>query len=183
MSEHHQAQSPGTNQAWRTCITSACRLAATSIYPLTSLTFMLMMWQRGELENITLEVPSEEEELDDDREPIVRYESEEEYKSYVLLLCSLSNGGCDRLARRVAKVEVYHMSLGVEVLFKQNPKLEQYLRESFDDKLVAKVCFFPSPRSQSADTPTASDVECCKEPARDAHQLCETGGIAVPSPV
>lgn len=132
---------------------------------------MLMMWQKGELENITLnlETPSEEEELDDDREPIVRYESEEEYKSYVPLLCGLLNGCCDRLARRINNIEIYYVSLGVEVLFKQHPRLEQYLRESFDDKLVAKVCNCHSPRCQNADTPTVPDVKCCKEPAWDAY--------------
>ena len=46
---------------------------------------MFMKWQRGDLEDITLEVPDcEEEELDDDGEPIVRYESEEEYELYVI---------------------------------------------------------------------------------------------------
>lgn len=132
---------------------------------------MLMMWQKGELENITLdlEVPSEEEELDDDGEPIVSYESEEEYKLYVLLLCGLLNSCFDHLARRINNIEIYYVSLGVEVLFKQHPKLEQYLRESFDDKLVAKVCFCHSSRCQNSDTPTVPAVECCKEPAWDAH--------------
>lgn len=143
------------------------------------------MWQKGELENITLDLmaPSEEEELDEDGEPIVKYESEEEYKLYVLLLRDLSNDRCDHLVRRIKNIEIYYVSLGVEVLFKQHPKLEQYLTESFDDKLVAKVCICHSLRCPNADISTVPDVECCEEPAWDAHQLRETGGIAVPSPI
>ena len=99
------------------------------------------MRQKGDLEDITLEVPGcEEEELDDNGEPIVRYESEEEYKSYVIHLFSLSGCHCNVSVRRIKKIETYYLSLGIEVLFKQHPKLERYLTGNFDDKLVARVC-------------------------------------------
>jgi hypothetical protein len=174
---------PGTNQTWRTYETSASYLAVTAIYPLSSLSFMLMRWQRGDLEGITLEVPSEEEGFDADGEPIVRYESEEEYESYVLQLCNLLKGHCNLFARRIQKIETYYLSLGVDVLFKRHPKLEQYLRETFDDKLVARVCFPHNPRSQNSDTSTAPDFKCRKKPACGAYHARTTGDIAVSPPI
>jgi len=43
-------------------------------------------------------------------------------------------------ARRIAKIERYYSSLGVNLPFKHHPKLEEYLKQSFDDKLVGLVC-------------------------------------------
>ena len=42
-------------------------------------------------------------------------------------------------ARRIEKIERYYSSLGVDLLFKHHPKLEEYLRQSFDDGLVGLV--------------------------------------------
>ena len=107
---------------------------------------MFMVWERGDLEDITLEVPDcEGEELNDDGEPIVRYESEEEYESYVIQLCSLSKLHRNIFARCIKKIETYYLSLGIDVLFKQHPKLEQYLMDNFDNKLVARVCLSHNP--------------------------------------
>jgi len=43
-------------------------------------------------------------------------------------------------ARCIAKIERYYSSLGVDLLFKHHPKLEEYLKQNFDDKLVGLVC-------------------------------------------
>ena len=55
-----------------------------AIYPLATLTYMLLAWQGGDLEGMTLiDSDCNEEEEDDDREPMVKYTTEEEYQSYV----------------------------------------------------------------------------------------------------
>jgi hypothetical protein len=38
------------------------------------------------------------------------------------------------------RLEKHYAALGVEVLFKNHPKLEEYLRERYDDELVSSVC-------------------------------------------
>jgi hypothetical protein len=37
------------------------------------------------------------------------------------------------------RLERHYAALGVEVLFKHHPKLEAYLSEAYDDKLVSSV--------------------------------------------
>jgi hypothetical protein len=65
-------------------VNSAHNLGISAIYPLTSLSYMLLAWQRGELEDTTLsESDSDEEEYDDNGEPTVRYATEDQYMLYV----------------------------------------------------------------------------------------------------
>jgi hypothetical protein len=41
--------------------------------------------------------------------------------------------------RRIGKIEMHYSLLSVEYLFERHPRLEEYLKEDFDDKLVAGV--------------------------------------------
>jgi hypothetical protein len=57
----------------------------------------------------------------------------------------------------------HYMALGIEVLFKRHPRLEDYLRASYDDGLVAKVrpplyiLYVTQPQYTNA-TPTHPDL-------------------------
>jgi hypothetical protein len=52
---------------------------------------MLFKWQRGELDENTLsDSDNDEDEDNDDGEPIVRYATEEQYRTYVSITLLLS---------------------------------------------------------------------------------------------
>ena len=59
---------------------TACRLFVSTIFPLTSLSYMLLCWQRAELDDATLTDSDQEEEHDGDSSPVVRYATDEEYQ-------------------------------------------------------------------------------------------------------
>jgi hypothetical protein len=62
-------------------VKSVRNLGISAIYPLTSLSYMLLAWERGELEETTLsDSDCDEEECDDDGEPMVKYSTEEQYR-------------------------------------------------------------------------------------------------------
>ena len=61
---------------------AALKLGASAIFPLTSLTFMLLAWHQGDREECILSEPDTDEAEPDNEEPAVRYITEEEYQSY-----------------------------------------------------------------------------------------------------
>jgi hypothetical protein len=76
---------PPTNHAYRAYVDSARILGVTTIFPLASLSYMLLRWQQGELKDVTLDDTDYEDEQDgDDSEPGVRYTTEKEYQECVL---------------------------------------------------------------------------------------------------
>jgi hypothetical protein len=58
---------------------------------------------------------------------------------FLSLLPCYHTTGTDGL-RRMERLEKHYVALGIELLFKSHPKLEEYLRERYDDKLVSEVC-------------------------------------------
>jgi hypothetical protein len=65
-------------------VNSAQSLGVSAIFPLTTLNYMLLCWQRAELEeaNLSNSDPDEEdEECDENGEPLVRYTTEKEYQA------------------------------------------------------------------------------------------------------
>ena len=120
---------------------SARKLSATAIYPLTSLSFMLLAWQKSELEDFVLSDSDcdDGDESNSDGEPTVKYGTEEEYILYVPPPCSIANRLQTHLSRRMERVQTHYMVLGVETLFSHNPKLQEHLVAKYDGKLVASV--------------------------------------------
>ena len=78
-----QQRGPILQHTQRFIIASVQKLGVLAIYPLATLTFMLMAWQGGDLETTLSDSGCDEEEEDGDGEPVVKYTTEEEYQSYI----------------------------------------------------------------------------------------------------
>lgn len=61
------------------------------------------------------------------------------------------------LPRRIEKIETYYSSLGIDVLFKHIPKLQQHMRAKYDDDLVTEVQLL-TPEIQNQGT----DADCSR---------------------
>ena len=113
------------------------------MYPLTSLSYMLLAWQKGQLDEAALsDSDCDEEGSDDEGEPKARYATEEQYKTCVPLLARLpirQYAAEMHWHRRMKRLETHYSALSVEVLFKTHPDLRDYLEKGFDDDLVSEV--------------------------------------------
>ena len=123
---------------------SARKLGTVAIFPLTSLSFMLLRWQPEESEGDTLSDSEDDGDgLDDNGEPIVRYATEEQYRSYVPSPPLPSQITDAEEPRRMDKIESHYATLGAKLFLEANPDLENYLSENVDEKLVSRVCHPP----------------------------------------
>ena len=118
---------------------------ASRMYPLSSLSYMLLVWQGGKLEEATLSDSDQDDDGDNgDGEPVVRHTTEEEYDSYVPSPIPPLIDQTDHLCRRLKRIQTHHISLSITALFERHPYLETYLRANFDEKLIAEVHRFTS---------------------------------------
>lgn len=153
----------------REVLKSARKLSATAIYPLTSLSFMLLAWQKSELEDVVLsDSDCDEEDSNSNEELPVKYATEEEYTLYVPQSAPLLIDGRPILPRRMERVQTHHMMLGVDTLFKHSPKLQEYLEAEYDTELVASVRpFIPTLWTLHANT--VPDLSSGYKPAGGPH--------------
>ena len=79
---HHHCIAQQTQSAY---INSARVFGVTAIFPLTTINYMLLRWQKAELQETALSDSDydEEVEYDSDGEPAVGYTTHKEYESYI----------------------------------------------------------------------------------------------------
>jgi hypothetical protein len=88
--------------------------------------------------------------------------------------------------RRMERLGMHYAALSVELLFKHHPRLEEYLAERYDDKLVTTVCLSSYSHTSLApctDHHTRSALGCRNSTSGGSHQLHSTGGPPLPSTI
>ena len=109
---------------------------------------MFTHWRSGGLEDTALSDSDHEDREGDDGngELTDGYTTHKDYEAYVPQSTHHSVPGIEELwARRIGRIEQHYSSLSIDTLFQHHPKLEEYLKECYDEDLVNKVDLFCTP--------------------------------------